>query len=218
MSLEVTMRRITLIGPLAGALLLAGLFENNIETSASNQRFADWLASTGHTAWMAHAFAEALAGVLLVGFGQALRWRLAGARDDSALARTVTSMAGLLGGTTVVGAALFAAVPVGAVFESAPAPDPSTYRYLMAAAASVLVIFASVPAAGLAATTALLGLRAGTAPRWLGYTGLALSVLMLASAFVAPLMVFALWLVVTGIGLAVSRPAVTVREPAYAAG
>ena len=212
------MRRITLLGPLAGALLLVGLFENNIETSASDRRIADWLATTGHAGWMAHAFAEVLAGVLLAGFGHALRWRLAGTRDDTALARAVTSMAGLLGGTIVIGAALFAAVPVGTVFESAPAPDPSTYRYLMAAAASVLVIFASVPAAGLAATTALLGLRAGTSPRWLGYIGLALSVLMLASAFVAPLMVFALWLAVVGIGLAVSRPTVAVREPAYATG
>ena len=212
------MRRITLIGPLAGALLLAGLFENNIETSASNQRIADWLASTGHTAWMAHAFAEVLAGVLLVAFGHALRWRLGGEYADSALARTVSSMAGLLGGMIVVGAGLFAAVPVGAVFESAPAPDPSTYRYLMGAAASLLVIFASVPAAGLAAATALLGLRAGTAPRWLAYTGLVLAGLMLVSAFVAPMMVFTLWLLVTGIGLAVSRPTVTVREPAYATG
>lgn len=212
------MRRITLLGPLAGALLLAGLFENNIETSASDQRIVDWLASTGHTAWLAHAFAEVLAGVLLVAFGHALRWRLAGPDAESALARTVSSMAVILGGTVVVGGALFAAVPVGAVFESAPAPDPSTYRYLMAAAASVLVIFASVPAAALAAATAALGLRAGTAPRWLGYTGLVLAVLMLASAFAAPLMVFALWLLVSGIGLAVSRPTVAAREPAYAAG
>lgn len=209
------MRRITLLGPFAGVLLLLGLFENNIETSASDHRIAGWLATAGNTGWMAHAAAEALAGVLLVGFGQALRWRLAG-DVDSALARTVSAMAGLLGSTVVVGAALFAAVPVGAVFEGAPAPDPSTYRYLMAAAASVLVIFASVPAAGLAAATALLGLRARTAPRWLGYAGLVLSALIVLSAFLAPLMVFALWLVVVGVGLAVSKPAAALREPAYA--
>jgi steroid 5-alpha reductase family enzyme len=42
-------------------------------------------------------------------------------------------------------------------------------------------------------------------PRWLGYSGLALAVLMLVSAFVAPLMVFGLWLVVSGVALS-ARP------------
>ncbi len=38
-------------------------------------------------------------------------------------------------------------------------------------------------------------------PRWLAYTGLVLAVLMLLSAFVAPLMVFGLWLVLSGVAL-----------------
>lgn len=202
------MRAITLLGPVSAALLLGGLFESNIETSASDERISHWLATTGHGAWMAHALVEVLAGLLLVAFGHALRWRLGGAASDMPLARAVTSMATVLGAMVVIGGALFAAVPVGAVFENAPPPDPSTYRYLMSASAGVLVIFASVPAAGLAAATAALGLRTGTAPRWLGYAGLVLAVLMLASAFVAPLMVFGLWLLVVGITLAVhvSRP------------
>ena len=77
----------------------------------------------------------------------------------------------------------------------------------MAASASILVIFVSVPAAAFAGTAAVVGLTRGSAPRWLGYVGLGLAVLMLLSAFVAPLMVFGLWLFVSGIGLAVSRPA-----------
>jgi hypothetical protein len=103
------------------------------------------------------------------------------------------------------GAALFAAVPVGRFFEQAPDPDPSVYRYLSAAAASVMVIFVSLPASGLVASVSATGLRARTMPRWLGWAGLVLAVLMLLSAFVAPLMVFGLWLLVSGVTLALSR-------------
>jgi uncharacterized membrane protein len=120
----------------------------------------------------------------------------------------------MLATLVVVGGALFAAIPVGRTFEQSPAPDASTYRFLMAASASVLVIFLSLPAAAFAGTTAVLGLRRRTAPRWLGYVGIGLSVLMLLSAFVAPLMVFGLWLVVSGVALAFAQPAARPeREP-----
>jgi hypothetical protein len=202
------MRKLTLLGPLAAVLLLGGLFENNIETSSSDGSIRDWLASTGNATWLGHAVAEALAGTLLVLFAQVVRARLSRDADDetdSVLGRSVGALGTVLGVMVVVGAGLFAAVPVGRVFEGAPDPDPSSYRYLLSAAASVFVIFLSIPAAAFAATTSALGLRTGTMPRWLGWTGLVLAALMLLSAFVAPLMVFGLWLVLTGLALAVQR-------------
>ena len=214
------MRKFALVGPLAAVVLLGGLFENNIETSKPDGAIRGWLATTGNGAWLAHAGAEALGGVLLIVFAQVLRARLVRPSETDGvtrtLARTVGALGTALGAIVIVGAGLFGAVPIGRLFESAPAPDPSVYRYLMAASASVFVIFLSVPAAALAATTASLGLRTGAMPRWLGITGWVMAVLVLASAFVAPLMVFGLWLVVTGLGLAFSRSVVPAAQPVLA--
>ena len=217
------MRKSVLVGPLAAVVLLGGLFENNIETSKPDGAIRDWLASTGNGVWLVHAIAEAVAGVLLIVFAQVLRARLSGPAgtdpDDEVsrtLARTVGALGTALGAIVLVGAGLFAAVPVGRVFEGAPSPDPSVYRYLLSASASVFVIFLAVPAAALAASASSLGLRTGAMPRWLGIAGWVMAVLVLASAFVAPLMVFGLWLVVTGLGLAFSRTAVPAAQPALA--
>jgi hypothetical protein len=199
------MRTLTLLGPVAAVLLLAGLFENNIETAKPDHEITAWLSATGNGVWLLHGTLEALAALCLLVFAQSVRSRLDAGRDD-ALSRSVGAFGTLLATVIVVGAGLFAAVPVGRFFEGAPQPDPSVYRYLLAASASVFVIFLSIPAAGLAACTALLGMHRRTAPRWLGVTGLVLAVLMLLSAFVAPLMVFGLWLLVTGVSLAVGRP------------
>jgi hypothetical protein len=200
------MNKPTLLAPLAAVLLLAGLFEGNVATHSSDAAISDWLSRAGNGGWIVHALSEVVAGILILAYAQVLRSRL-GPGDDDILSRTLGALGTLVGSLVVVGAGLFAAVPIGRVFEHSPDPDPSSYRYLMAASASILVIFVSVPAAAFAGTAAALGLSRGTAPRWLGYTGLALTALMLASAFVAPLMVFGLWLFVSGIGLAVAQPA-----------
>lgn len=199
------MRKLTLLGPVAAVLLVLGLFENNIETSKPDQQISAWLVRSGDAVWLLHAAAEALAALCLVVFAQALRIRLDAGRDD-VLSRSVGAFGTMTATAAVVGAGLFAAVPIGRFFEDAPQPDPSVYRYLLAASASVLVVFLSIPAAGLAACTALLALQRGTAPRWLGVTGLVLAVLMVASALLAPLLVFGVWLVVTGLALSLSRP------------
>ncbi|WP_027861574.1 hypothetical protein [Marmoricola sp. URHB0036] len=197
------MNKATLLAPLSAVLLLAGLFETNVATHSSDRVIADWLAHHGDGSWIIHALAEVVAGCLLLVYAQVLRARLGG--GDDTLTRTLGALGTLVASMVVVGAGLFAAIPIGRVFEHSPDPDPSAYRYLMAASASILVIFVSVPAAAFAATAAVLGLRRGTAPRWLGYVGLGLAALMLISAFVAPLMVFGLWLFVTGISLAMTR-------------
>lgn len=199
------MRPLTLTGPAAGVLLLAGLFENNIDTSKGDAAITSWLASHGDGGWMAHATLSVVSGVLLLLYAQVLRSRLSGAGGRT-LERSVSALGTMVATMIVVGGALFAAVPVGRLFEHAPDPAASVYRYLLAAAASVMVIFLSLPAAALCGCVSALGLSRGTMPRWLGCTGVALALLMLASAFVAPLMVFGLWLVVSGIALSVGSP------------
>ncbi len=206
------MRLLPLTGPAAAALLLAGLFEGNVPTDRSDGAVEAWLAANGDGGWLAHSAVSAIGGVLLVVYGQVLRDRLS--RDEGPLERLVTSLATLTGTMVVVGAALFAAVPVGRAFEGSPDPAADVYRYLLGAAASVEVIFLAAPAAALCATVSVLGLRRASMPLWLGRCGVALAVLMLASAFVAPLMVFGLWLVISGVGLAFVEAGRVHRAPA----
>jgi hypothetical protein len=196
------MRLLALSGPLAAVLLLTGLFESNIETSSGDRAIGAWLNATGNGTWMVHATLSVLGGIALLVYGQVLRHRTGG---HGLLGRTVGSLSTLVATLVVVGGALFAAVPVGRYFESAPNPDPSVYRYLLAASASVLVIFLSLPAAALCAAASAAGLSAHALPRWLGWTGVVLAILMMLSAFVAPLMIFGVWLVVSGIALALDR-------------
>ena len=157
------MNKPTLLAPLAAVLLLAGLFEGNVATHSSDAAISDWLARTGNGGWIVHALAEVVAGILILAYAQVLRSRLGG--DDDILSRTLGALGTLVGSLVVVGAGLFAAVPIGRVFEHSPDPDPSSYRYLMAASASILVIFVSVPAAAFAGTAAVLGLCARHARR-----------------------------------------------------
>lgn len=203
------MRSLTLSGPAAAVLLMAGLFETNIETASGDGAIRSWLASHGNFVWMAHATLTVLGAVMLLVYVQVLRSRLS-PTGAGPLEHSVGSLGTMIASMVAVGGALFAAVPVGRFFESSPDPTPSVYRYLLAAAASVLVIFLSLPGAALCGCASALGLRCGTIPRWLGYTGLVLAVLMLLSAFVAPLIVFSLWLVLSGIALTVAPP---LREP-----
>lgn len=198
------MHRLVWSGPAAAVLLVVGLFESNIETSRPDHDITAWLAGHGNTGWLAHATASAVAAVLLIVFGQALRERLG---RETAAGALVASLATAAGAMVGLGAAVFAAVPIGRVFESAPDPDPSTYRYLSAAAAAMMVIFVAPACAALVATTGIAGMRIGTLPRWLGVVSVVLAVVIVASAFVAPLMAFVLWLLVTGVALGVRRPA-----------
>lgn len=210
------MHRLIWSGPAAGVLLVLGLFETNIETSKPDGAITSWLAGNGNAAWLAHAGASAVGGVLLVLFGHALRARLARTNPAGTLVSSLTTMIATMVG---VGAAVFAAVPIGRVFEDAPDPDPSVYRYLSAAAAAVMVIFLAPACAALAGVTAYVGLRERTLPRWLGVGTVVLAVLMLVSAFAAPLMVFVLWLLVTGTTLGLRAPRrVETRSPALAEG
>lgn len=206
------MRKLTLSGPAAAVLLMAGLFENNIETSQNDGAITSWLRAHGNLLWMSHATLTVLGGVLLLVYAQVLRSRLS-ATHTGPLERSVGALGTLVATMMAVGGAVYAAVPVGRMFEDAPDPSAAVYRYLSAAAASVLVIFLSLPGAALCGCVSALGLRRETMPRWLGYTGLVLAVLMMISAFVAPLMIFGLWLAVSGVALSFRS---SVRHPATA--
>ncbi len=208
------MRLAPLSGIIAAILLLGGLSENNVPTRAGDATITAWLRA-GHTGtWLAHGALSVAAGIALMLFAYSVRGRLAG--DRPSLGASLLSTTGTLFATTIlIGAAVFAALPIGHIFEHSPTPSPDAYRLSMATSASVMVVFAMVPAATFAATVATVGLRRRTMPTWLAVVSYLFAVLMLASALVVPFMVFGLWAVITSITLTVTgrRPA---AAPAHA--
>lgn len=209
-----------LTGVVAAVLLVGGLAEENVATSSSDGAIGAWLAGNHTAGWLAHSFLLAFAALAVLAFAHTVRERVAGGPrpDGTAPGGSLVSASGGLMATAVfVGAALFAAYPIGHLFEDMPITSPDGYRVTMAASASLMLVFSMLPAATFAVAAATLGLRRRTMPTWLAIFSYVFALLMLASALVVPFIVFGLWIVVTSITLTVTRPRTLIAPPATAA-
>jgi hypothetical protein len=197
--------------PLTGfggiALLVAGLASDTAPTSSwPDARIRSWYHDHGNGPWLTSAYLLAAAAPLLLAFTSDLRQRAASAGAGNR-AQSLLLGAGIAFAVTVLtGAALYAAVPAARVFNKAPAPDPSTSRFLLGAAYGDLVMFSAFAAALLTATISVIGLRHGVLPRWLAIAGIPAAALMLANA-VLPMGVITLWFVVASVTLVVRSAA-----------
>jgi hypothetical protein len=195
--------------PLTGAaaigLAVAGLATDQAPTSAwSDDRTTAWYAAQGNAEWLLSAALIGLAAPFLLLFTATVVVRLA-EHGAGRAARVVVQGAGTAWAVVLlVGAGLYAAVPAGRTFTSAPAPDPSVSRYLLGASYGTLVMFSALAAATFALAVSIVGLRTRALPRWLAVAGLPASVLMLANALL-PMAVITLWTVVTSVTLTLSR-------------
>jgi hypothetical protein len=212
------MRLAPLSGVAAAVLLVGGLAESNIATSASDSSITSWLAQNHTGSWLAHAFLLALAAIAVLVFGSALRDRVAGlARSDetSTAGGSLVSAAGVVTAVALfTGAALFAAYPIGHLTEDMPLTSADGYRVTMAASASLMFVFSMLPAAALAVAAATVGLRRRTMPTWLAIFSYVFAALMIASALLVPFLAFGIWIIITSITLALTRPpAASPRSP-----
>lgn len=199
------MRYAPLSGVAAAGLLIAGLAENNAPTSDSDTTITAWLAGGHNGGWIGHGLLLGAAGIALLLFGYSLRDRLAGDRPGLGTS-LLTTAAGLLAASVILGAALFTALPIGHLLESSPTASAETYRLSMALCTAVMFVFSMIPAATLAITAATTGLRRKTMPTWLAVVSYLLAALMLASALLVPFLVFGIWVLVTSITLTVTKP------------
>ena len=203
------MRLAPLSGLLAAVLLVGGLAEENVATSSNDGAVGAWLASNHTASWLAHSFLLAFAALAILVFAHAVRERVAGGpRPDGTAAggSLVSAYGGLMAAVVFAGAAVFAAYPIGHLFEDMPITSPDGYRVTMAASASLMLVFSMLPAAAFAVAAATLGLRRRTMPIWLAIFSYVFALLMLASAPVVPFIVFGLWIVVTSVTLTITRP------------
>jgi hypothetical protein len=202
------------LAPLSGiaAVLLVGvLAESNIATSASDSSITSWLARNHTGGWLAHAFLLGLAAIAVLIFGYAIRDRVAETAESgetSAAGSLISATGVVLAVALFSGAALFAAYPIGHLTEDMPLTSADGYRLTMAASASLMFVFSMLPAAALAVSAATIGFRRRTMPRWLAIFSYVCAALMIASALLVPFLAFGIWIVVTSVTLAVTRPPV----------
>lgn len=202
-----------LTGAVAIGLVVAGLATDQAPTSSwPDDRITAWYATHGSGEWLLSAALLGLAAPFLLLFTATVVDRLARAGAGQ-VARSVVQGAGTAWAVVLLaGAGLYAAVPAGRTFASAPAPDAAVSRYLLGASYGTLVMFSALAAACFAAAVSVAGLRSGALPRWLAVAGLPLSVLMLANALL-PMAVITVWTLAASATMAATSPRAAVPAP-----
>jgi hypothetical protein len=197
-------RRLVPLTGLGGiVLLVAGLASDTAPTSSwPDPRIRAWYDDHSNGPWLISAYLLAASVPLLLAFTAEIR-RRAGLAGAGSRAESLLLGAGIAFAATILtGASLYAAVPAARVFNKAPAPDPSTSRFLLGAAYGDLVMFSAFAAALLAVTISVIALQHDLLPRWLAVAGIPAAVLMLANA-VLPMGVITVWFVAVSIALVV---------------
>ncbi len=200
--------------PLVGVLgilgVIAGLALDNFPDGTMNDAaVAHWFDVHGTGRWMVSGFAIGLGGALLLVFSAVLAARVE-AVGAGPVSRHLTQTAAIAWATmTMVGGALWLAVPVAvSLFEAKPT---SSLMYLAGPAYAVLVSVCAFAAAVLAATLTTVSRHTGLLPRWLTVVGYPAAVLML-SNIVLPMAVITLWYVAVAISLTRRAEVTTATE------
>jgi len=102
-------------------------------------------------------------------------------------------------------AAAIGSVPGGNEFGEAGIPSAELMIQLENLGVGFMLIVGGFAAAGLVAASSLASLRSGALPKWLGLTGLAVSVILLFSFMFVPILLFLIWVLVVSVVLL--RPA-----------
>jgi hypothetical protein len=200
----------TALGILAVVLwAIAFVYGNDSpDTNDSNAKITTWLASNSHQNSQITGFFLFLAGTLcVIGFFAAVRERMAagGYPDTGALtlgAGVASAVMGLLAIT------LFTAPSFVASDTSSTDVLPSTFRVLNDMGYMCWVASAAIGAIVVWATSAV-ALRTGLLPRWYGWLGVLVGIVQLFAIFFIPILLWWLWILVTGALLTLRRAAVT---------
>jgi hypothetical protein len=200
----------TALGTLAVVIwAIAFVFgEESPDTSDSDAQIASWFASNSHQNNQIIGYFLFLAGTLcVIGFFAALRERMAAAGHSemgalafgAAIASTVMSL---------VAITMFTAPAFLASDTRSTDVLPSTYRMLDDMGYTCWVAGATIGAIVVWATSAV-ALRTGLLPRWYGWLGVLVGVVQLFAIFFVPILLWWLWILVTGALLTFRRTAVT---------
>jgi hypothetical protein len=172
---------------------------SNPSTDDSDSKITSYYASHSHQVRQIVGFFVFMAGVLLfLGFLAALRRRLATAEGPSGWLAGLAFGAGIASATLwSVAIALFTA-PAFMTNDTSPANlDPKTFRMIGDLGYEVWIAAVVVGAVVVWATSAL-ALRTGVLPRWFGWVGVLVGVILLLALFFVPAFVYWGWIVLAG--------------------
>jgi hypothetical protein len=200
----------TALGILAVVLwaIAFGFGNDSPDSSDSDAKITAWYARSSHQNSQIAGFFLFLAGTLcVIGFFAAVRERMAagGHREMGALAfgaGIASSIMGLMA-ITMFTAPAFLANDTGATDVL-----PSTFRMLSDMGYACWVAGAAIGAIVVWAASAV-SLRTGLLPRWYAWLGVLLGVVQLFALFFIPILLWWLWILVTGALLTWRRTAVT---------
>jgi hypothetical protein len=178
------------------------------DTSDSDVKIAAWLASNSHQNSQIIGFFLFLAGSLcVIGFFAAVRERMAagGHPEMGALAFGAGVASTVMG---LMAITMFTAPSFLASDTRSTDVLPSTFRVLNDMGYNCWVAGAAIGAIVVWATSAV-ALRTDLLPRWYGWLGILLGIIQLFAIFFVPILLWWLWILVTGALLTLRRTAVT---------
>ncbi len=214
-------RRAMLAGVLFVVLFVVGVltsFANSPEIEKKDTqataaaKYVKFLSSSGHRVGIIiSAYIVILAALAFVWFTQALRAALV---TDTFSSRVVSSL-GVLGGSALAIGAVLNATPAGATsIGDEPLPAGDTIRAVMDLFIPCVLLIFGLVCALLTAIMAVGLIRAGTLPRWLGYTAWLAVLGALGGIEFLPLVLTLLWfLVVAIVGIVRPPAAITTTRP-----
>jgi hypothetical protein len=212
---RISWERLAALAGLAFVVLYVLAFALGIEVGDSDQEIRDYYADSGNRAKEAVAFfLIAGAALSLAVFATAVRSILTSFEQEGAMLAALAWAGGIacaaliLAGNAVSRATAFAAMEEGFQLNL-------DTRDLFETAGFLLFVSGALAAIPLVVGVSLATLRHGVLPRWLGWAGFVVAVLLpLAIAFVG-FLVFLLWVLATSAALALRRaPAAAVRTGA----
>jgi Domain of unknown function (DUF4386) len=196
------------LSPLAGVLAVVGILvgfalnSGSPDTNDSDAKISAYLASHSHQVRGLVGFFLFLAGILfLLVFFWVLRARLAAAEGGPGRLAALAYGCGVASAVLWLAAAIFFTGPSVAANDTSKFHDPSGYR-LMSDIGYQFWVAAVVVGALVVWTTSAAILRRGLLPRWFGWLGIPVGVLLLLAVFFIPAFIYMGWIVVTAVLLA----------------
>ena len=196
------------LSPLAGVLGVAGILvgfainSGSPDTNDSDAKISSYLASHSHQVRSLVGFFLFLAGILfLLVFFWVLRARLAAAEGGPGRLAALAYGSGVASAVLWLAAAIFFSGPSVAANDTSKFHDPNGYR-LMSDIGYQFWVAAVVIGALVVWTTSAVVLRRGLLPRWFGWLGILVGVLLLLAVFFIPAFIYMGWILVTAILLA----------------
>jgi hypothetical protein len=193
------------LSPLAGVLAVAGILvgfainSGSPDTNDSDAKISSYLASHSHQVRNFAGFFLFLAGILfLLVFFWVLRARLAAAEGGPGRLAALAYGCGVASAVLWLAAAIFFTGPSVAANDTSKFHDPSGYR-LMSDIGYQFWVAAVVVGALVVWTTSAAVLRRGLLPRWFGWLGILVGVLLLLAVFFIPAFIYMGWIVVTAV-------------------